>query len=86
MSLALNNRALIWPKFDLIRDSIQNSVQNTCKFEEVLTKTDKVKYGLFIPVNSHSLRVSLALFEIKYDLTPDFSKLANLTLILLSHS
>ena len=27
-----------------------------------------------IPANSHSLGVSLTLFEIEYDLTPDFSK------------
>ena len=27
-----------------------------------------------IPVNSHSLGVSLTLFEIQYDLTPDFTK------------
>ena len=29
---------------------------------------------LYIPANLHSLAVSLTLFEIKYDLTPDFSK------------
>ena len=27
-----------------------------------------------VPANSHSLGVSLTLFEIKYDFTPDFSK------------
>ena len=30
--------------------------------------------GKHIPANSHSLGVSLTLFEIKYDLTPDFSE------------
>ena len=29
---------------------------------------------IFIPANSHSLGVSLTLFEIKYDLIPDVSK------------